>query len=258
MGYTGHPNQFMILRSDCNVPSLRERLMFRSMPGIALLRHPFNQRLAGFAQLRAKLPMGLLPMLLLLSLLLLSVTAHAQVYKFVDDKGIINFTNIAPPSGQEFEVLRFPCYAADPRCRSVSWEKVALNTQSFGTEIQQAAMASGVDAALIRAIIHAESAYQADAVSPKGAQGLMQLMPQTAKMLQVNDPFNPAHNIDGGARHLADLLEKFDGDITLAAAAYNAGAGAVQKYGGVPPFDETREYVRRVNILKKRYSAAGS
>jgi len=189
-------------------------------------------------------------------LLSYALNGQAQVYKFVDDKGIVNYTNIAPPKGHDFQVLRFPCYAADPKCRSVSWEKVALNTQSFNTEIQQAAMVNGVDAALIRAIIHAESAYQSDAVSPKGAQGLMQLMPQTAKMLQVQDPFNPASNIEGGARHLADLLEEFNGDVTLAAAAYNAGAGAVKKYGGVPPYDETREYVRRVNILKGRYSAA--
>ncbi len=191
------------------------------------------------------------------TLCLPAFAAQAQVYKFTDDKGIVNYTNIAPPKNQDFQVLRFPCYASDPKCRSVSWEKVALNTQSFGTEIQQAALNNGVDTALIRAIIHAESAYQVDAVSPKGAQGLMQLMPSTAKMLQVSDPFNAAKNINGGARYLAELLLQFDGDVTLAAAAYNAGPGAVTKYGGVPPYEETREYVRRVNILNKRYSAAG-
>jgi soluble lytic murein transglycosylase-like protein len=201
--------------------------------------------------------LNLMPMVLAALTLLAPTPLQAQVYKFVDDKGIVNYTNIAPPAGQDFQVLRFPCYAADPKCRSVSWEKVALNTQSYLSEIQQAALATGVDQALIRAIIHAESAYQSDAVSPKGAQGLMQLMPQTAKMLQVSDPFNPAKNIDGGARYLADLLLQFDGDVTLAAAAYNAGPGAVEKYGGVPPYEETREYVRRVNILNKRYSAAG-
>ena len=182
-----------------------------------------------------------LPTILAALALLAATPLHAQVYKFVDDKGIVNYTNIAPPSGQDYQVLRFPCYAADPKCRSVSWEKVALNTQSYLTEIQQAALATGVDQALIRAIIHAESAYQSDAVSPKGAQGLMQLMPQTARMLEVSDPFNPAKNIDGGARYLADLLLQFDGDVTLATAAYNAGPGAVEKYGGVPPYEETRE-----------------
>jgi len=210
------------------------------MPRIALLNYPSKVRAIWLA----------------VFLLSCALNGQAQVYKFVDDKGIVNYTNIAPPKGHDFQVLRFPCYAADPKCRSVSWEKVALNTQSFNTEIQQAATVNGVDAALIRAIIHAESAYQSDAVSPKGAQGLMQLMPQTAKMLQVKDPFNPASNIEGGARHLADLLEEFNGDVTLVAAAYNAGAGAVKKYGGVPPFDETQEYVRRVNILQGRYSAA--
>jgi soluble lytic murein transglycosylase-like protein len=189
--------------------------------------------------------------------LLLALPVQAQVYKFVDENGVVNFTNIAPPTGQDFQVLRFPCYASDPKCRSVSWEKVALNTRSFQSEIQRAAVSNGVDSALIRAIIHAESAYQVDAVSPKGAQGLMQLMPQTARMLQVNDAFNPASNIDGGARYLADLLDLFGGDVTLAAAAYNAGPGAVEKYGGVPPYEETREYVRRINILNRRYSEAG-
>jgi soluble lytic murein transglycosylase-like protein len=196
-------------------------------------------------------------LLALLLPLFAPLAVQAQVYKFVDDKGIVNYTNIAPPSGQDFQVLRFPCYAADPKCRSVSWEKVALNTQSFEAEIAAAALANGVDEALIRAIIHAESAYQSDAVSPKGAQGLMQLMPQTARMLEVTDAFNPAKNIEGGARYLSDLLQQFNGDVTLAAAAYNAGPGAVSKYGGVPPYEETREYVRRVNILNKRYSAAG-
>ena len=195
--------------------------------------------------------------LLVLCSLAITFSANAQVYKFVDEDGVVNYTNIAPPTGQDFKVLKFPCYASDPKCRGVRWEKVALNTQSYHSEIQQAALDNGVESSLIRAIIHAESAYQADAVSPKGAQGLMQLMPQTAKMLQVEDPFNPANNIAGGTRYLAELLMQFNGDITLAAAAYNAGPGAVTKFGGVPAYDETREYVKRVNILNRRYSAAG-
>lgn len=182
----------------------------------------------------------------------------AQVYKFVDENGVVNYTNIAPPSNYQFQTLKFPCYAADPKCRSVSWEKVALNTRSFDAEIRSAASLNAVDTSLIRAIIHAESAYQTDAVSPKGAQGLMQLMPATQQTLDVVDPFDPAENIAGGARHLSDLLKAFDGDIALTAAAYNAGAGAVQKYQGVPPYEETREYVRRVKILHRRYSQAGS
>jgi soluble lytic murein transglycosylase-like protein len=180
----------------------------------------------------------------------------AQVYKWVDENGIVTFSNIAPPTDQDFQVLRFPCYAADPKCRSVSWEKVPLNTRSYSREIHSAAAFNSVDESLIRAIIHAESAYQPDARSPKGAQGLMQLMPATAAEMQVTNPFDPAENIEGGTRYLSQLLAEFNGDIELATAAFNAGASAVYKYGGVPPYDETREYVRRVRILYRRYEQA--
>jgi soluble lytic murein transglycosylase-like protein len=185
--------------------------------------------------------------------LLIPLCVQAQVYKWVDEDGIVSYSNIAPPTDQEFQVLRFPCYAADPKCRSVSWEKVPLNTRAFRTEIQAAARLSAVDESLIRAIIHAESAYQSDAQSPKGAQGLMQLMPATQAELNVSNPFDPEDNIRGGARYLSQLLTEFDGDYELAAAAYNAGLTAVYKYGGVPPYDETQEYVRRVKILYRRY-----
>jgi len=188
--------------------------------------------------------------------LLLPAIGFAQVYKWVDENGVVTFSNIAPPTDQEYKVLRFPCYAADPKCRSVRWEKVPLNTRAFSSEIRSAASYNAVDESLIRAIIHAESAYQPDARSPKGAQGLMQLMPSTAADLQVGNPFDPAENIDGGTRYLSQLLAEFKGDVELATAAYNAGPNAVYKYGGVPPYDETREYVRRVKILYKRYGQA--
>ena len=110
-----------------------------------------------------------------------------------------------------------------------------------------------VDDALIRAIIHAESAYQPEALSPKGAQGLMQLMPDTQAELQVVDVFDPTSNIEGGTLYLSRLLKQFDQNVELTAAAYNAGPGAVLEYGGVPPYKETREYVRRIKILYRRY-----
>jgi soluble lytic murein transglycosylase-like protein len=184
------------------------------------------------------------------------LSVQAQVYKWVDENGIVTYSNIAPPKQQDFQVLRFPCYAADPKCRSVSWEKIPLNTQAFRTEIRSASQFNAVDESLIRAIIHAESAYQADALSPKGAQGLMQLMPETQVELDVSNPFDPEDNIQGGARYLSQLMAEFDGDLELAAAAYNAGSNAVYKYGGVPPYDETQEYVRRVKILYRRYGQA--
>jgi len=191
-----------------------------------------------------------------LLLVLFPSPAGAQVYKWVDAHGIVTFSHIAPPTAQALHVLRFPCSAADPKCRSISWEKVPLNTQAFRSEIRSASRFNAVDESLIRAIIHAESAYQTDAQSPKGAQGLMQLMPATQLELHVSNAFDPEENIRGGALYLAQLLDEFDGDFELAAAAYNAGPTAVNKYGGVPPYDETREYVRRVKILYRRYQQA--
>ena len=195
-------------------------------------------------------------MSVLLALWILPSIALAQVYKWVDEDGIVTYSNIAPPENQDYQTLRFPCYAADPKCRSVLWEEVPLNTQAFRSEIRTASEFNAVEESLIRAIIHAESAYQPDAQSPKGAQGLMQLMPQTQAELDVRDPFDPRDNISGGARYLSQLLQEFNGDFELAAAAYNAGPAAVYKYGGVPPYDETQEYVRRVKILYRRYGLA--
>ena len=194
--------------------------------------------------------------LMLAGLLLLAVTPavlQADVYKWVDENGVVSFTNVAPPSNQRYQVIKFPYYASDLKRRSLNWEKVTLNTSSYRSEIHGAAQFNAVDESLIRAIIHAESGYQPDAQSPKGAQGLMQLMPATQRKLKISNPFDPASNIEGGTRYLADLLLEFNGDISLAAAAYNAGPTAVHKYGGVPPNDETREYVKRVKILYHRY-----
>lgn len=192
----------------------------------------------------------------LLAAVLIPSYVFAQVYKWVDEDGIVTYSNIAPPEDREFDVLRFPCYAADPKCRSVAWEKVPLNTRSFSAEIRTAAEFNAVEESLIRAIIHAESAYQPDAQSPKGAQGLMQLMPATQAEVAVSNPFDPAENIRGGTLYLAQLLDEFKGDFELAAAAYNAGPTAVYRHGGIPPYDETEEYVRRIRILYRRYTQA--
>lgn len=110
--------------------------------------------------------------------------------------------------------------------------------------IEAAAKKHGVDPRLVHAVITVESRYQAQARSRKGAMGLMQLMPATARELQVQNPYDPADNIEGGVRHLRHLLDRFD--LRLAVAAYNAGAGAVRKFGGIPPFRETQAYVRQV------------
>src|SRR5690606_41284806 len=116
-----------------------------------------------------------------------------------------------------------------------------------------AAIREGVDEAVGRGIIHAVSSFDPKARSRVGAQGLMQLMPATAQRCGVEDAYEPEQNIRGGVQYLAWLLKRFDGDLTLAAAGYNAGEGAVAKYKGVPPYAETRRYVERVGVLADRY-----
>jgi soluble lytic murein transglycosylase-like protein len=112
--------------------------------------------------------------------------------------------------------------------------------------VERAARRRGLDPALVLAVVSVESGFRPQAVSPKGAQGLMQLMPRTADSLGVQDAFDPEQNLDAGVRHLESLLKLHDGNLTRALAAYNAGQGAVARHGGVPPYRETREYVRRV------------
>jgi len=116
----------------------------------------------------------------------------------------------------------------------------------FERLVAEAAQRHGLEPALVRAVVAVESGFQPTAVSRKGAQGLMQLMPATARDLGVDDPFDPAANLDGGSRYLSSLVARYDGDLTRALAAYNAGMAAVARHGGVPPYAETRSYVRRV------------
>lgn len=185
-------------------------------------------------------------------------SVHAQMYKFTDKDGIVHYTNIKPAGQKNVTTLNFPCYASDPKCNQLDWESIPLNRRAYDDEIRAAAQVHTVDDALIRAIIHAESAYQPEALSPRGAQGLMQLMPATQQELQIVDVFDPISNIEGGTLYLARLLDQFGQDVELAAAAYNAGPGAVQQYGGIPPYKETREYVRRIKILYRRYRSSES
>jgi hypothetical protein len=126
----------------------------------------------------------------------------------------------------------------------------------YAKEFRAAARRSGVDDAWLRAIAHAESGFDAKAMSAKGAQGVMQLMPAVAREYSVRDPFSPAQSIDAGARHLRGLSRRYKGDLALVAAAYNAGIGAVTQYRGVPPYRETLAYVDKVLALHARYREA--
>ncbi|HET8849045.1 MAG TPA: lytic transglycosylase domain-containing protein [Marinobacter sp.] len=175
------------------------------------------------------------------------------VYRYTDENGVVAYSS-QRPSGAEFDVIRFHCYACDPKS-TVDWRKTPLFTTRYQDEILSAAREFNVDPALVRAVIHAESAFNPRAVSPVGAQGLMQLMPGTAAELGVQNPMQASENIRGGVNYLARMLKRFGGDIRLATAAYNAGPGAVGRYQGVPPYAETRAYVERVGILHERYAS---
>jgi soluble lytic murein transglycosylase-like protein len=126
---------------------------------------------------------------------------------------------------------------------------VAFNQQDVDSAIDQAAARHNVDPNLVRSVIKVESNFNPNAVSRKGAMGLMQLMPSTARSLHVTNPFDPQQNVDAGVRHLKSLLESYGGNIKLSLAAYNAGAGAVARSSGVPRFAETQNYVRRITEL---------
>ncbi len=183
--------------------------------------------------------------------------SRGAVYKYERD-GITHYTNIRPSQASDAKVLFTyiqTCFACGAR-PGVDFHSVRLNTRAFDGEIAAAAREHGVEEALLRAVIHAESAFDPNARSHKGAQGLMQLMPATAERFGVGDPFQPEQNIRGGSAYLAWLLKRFKGDTTLAAAAYNAGEGAVDRHGGVPPYQETQRYVERVAILAERYRGA--
>lgn len=203
--------------------------------------------------------------LALVSLLLLTAlpgpVMAGNIYKFRDAQGNILFTNVVnerkKPSGEDFKrytklekvtwfkdtnVHRYGNWGDNEFAVRPSFSK---NRNAFDDIIKQAALALNVDHGLVKAIIHTESGFNPRALSKPGAQGLMQLMPATAGMYGVANAFDPAENIRAGTRHIKYLIDRYH-DIGLALAAYNAGEGNVNKYGGIPPFAETQDYVKRV------------
>jgi hypothetical protein len=173
---------------------------------------------------------------LLVGMLLAPVArpACADIYRFVDEDGVIHFSNVP-------NHFRYRLYISDGKMDYRAY------FDRYDKIIKQAARKHGIDSTLIKAVIRAESDFDKHAVSRKGAQGLMQLMPETARDLEVADSFDPAENIYGGVRYLKRQLTNFQNDVSLALAAYNAGENAVRRYGHrIPPYRETRTFVDRV------------
>ena len=174
-----------------------------------------------------------------------------RIFKYKKDGATIFADSV--PYKTKYEVIVYnSCYACSITS-SVNWYNTRLRLNEFADTINDVSKQYGVNPGFVRAIIHAESAFNPMARSRKGAMGLMQLMPGTAKDMGVMDLTNPEQNIKGGVKYLAGLLQTFSGNETLAAAAYNAGPGAVTRYGGIPPYEETQTYVKRVKILADRY-----
>jgi soluble lytic murein transglycosylase len=187
---------------------------------------------------------------LLCSLLLFAAAAaqagSRQIYTFVDSRGVTHFSNV--PNDPRYVAIPSPRRDAPP-----SPSRRAPQYIGYDGLIRLAALEHGVPPALVKAVIAAESLFDADAVSRKGAQGLMQLMPETASKLGVEDPFSADQNVSGGARYLREMLDRY-GDMRHALAAYNAGPTAVDYYRGIPPYPETRAYVQRVMTYYRDYN----
>lgn len=183
--------------------------------------------------------------------------ARADIYSYIDKDGTVHFSTSPKGDG------RFSLYvkSTDKRTKASRYSGKAVPPSDRSIErftrydkwIRQAATLYQIPEELIRAVVKVESDYDPRAVSSAGAQGLMQLMPETGKRMQVRDPFDPRENIFGGVRYLRILANLFNGDLDLTVAAYNAGEGAVERYGGVPDYPETVDYVVRVRTYYGAY-----
>jgi len=182
-------------------------------------------------------------------------SSNADIYRYKDPSGITVITSLRPRLAN-YSVYEENCARGLFRCVRHVKQNYRYNTVTptkYREKVLEASNRYGVDSALIKAVIHAESAFNKHATSSKGAMGLMQLMPETAKRYGVTDAFNAEQNINGGVQYLSYLLKLFNKDIRLASAAYNAGENAVLKYNGIPPFPETQKYVAKVARLHRQY-----
>lgn len=164
-------------------------------------------------------------------------SVHADIYMYIDANGVMHFTNTPTSNEHEYKV-----YVKE----RTSVSKKFYSTNKYDHFITDASEQTGVDSRLLKAMIKAESDFNTRAVSKKGAMGLMQIMPENFKMLDLENPFDPLQNIRAGARYFQQLYKRFNGKLALSLAAYNAGPTAVDRYKRIPPYQETEEYVRRV------------
>jgi len=192
------------------------------------------------------------PLLLLTATLLFGAfsadSAEAQIAKVASDDGRLLFVNAEPPAALKLSTRKPRGIFLPAQVSFTGGSRPAVDLDRDGAEkmVMEAAERHSVDPALIRAVIETESNWNAGAISRKGAVGLMQLIPTTAQRFGVNDLYSPQQNVDAGVRYLKTLLERYNGNLEMALAAYNAGEGAVDRAHGIPRFRETRDYVQRV------------
>ena len=188
-----------------------------------------------------------IPILAFFCDLSLARETEADIYAYRDSRGVLRFTNVPTQ----------PLYRVVIRTRPKRPPSSSRSPRRFERIVRSASDRYGVDPNLVSAMIKVESNFNPRAVSRKGARGLMQLMPETARGLGVGDIYDPTENINGGVRHFKLLLDRFGGNQRMALAAYNAGAKAVERYRGIPPFSETRKYVRLVLRYYQLYGTNG-
>lgn len=184
----------------------------------------------------------ILKLILFLMFCVIPLQGLCGIYGFVDDSGVYHFTNIKPANSKKYQVV----IPDKPKTSLANYSNNVTNNQ-YDSLIMQHSYNHGVDPTLVKAVMKAESNFNPQAISPKGAQGLMQLMPDTARHMSVYDPFDPDDNIRGGTRYLRLLDETFQGNLELILAAYNAGPNRVKEHNmNIPPFEETRNFIKRV------------
>ncbi len=184
-----------------------------------------------------------------LLLFIMAMPTEADIYKYRDQNGVVHFTNTRPNKQKKFKV-----YIKERPQKKYR----PFSTTQYDDIIKKAAKQHGLLFSLIKSVIAVESSFNPQAVSHKGARGLMQIMPQNFRTLAITNPFDPYQNIMGGSLYLKRMMKRFDGQLTWALAAYNAGPEAVVRHSGIPPYQETQEYVRRVLKSLIRYQKSGN